>query len=115
MIAGKLAQSMGLRRAPAKRLLVIDDDEIQRMHVRGLAQTVGYTVDPAASIAEAQRQMAACTYDVMVVDLALDGEDGIEVLRAIKAAGQNPEIVVISGSESLLGETFHSWIARMHT
>jgi EAL domain-containing protein (putative c-di-GMP-specific phosphodiesterase class I) len=97
--AGKPAQSKGLRPTPAKRLLVIDDDEIQRMHVRGLAQTVGYTVDPAASIAEAQRQMAVCTYDVMVVDLALDGEDGIEVLRAIKAAGQNPEIVVISGSE----------------
>jgi len=72
-------------------LLVVDDDQMQRMLIGEIARRIGFSVDEAASLVERN------LYTRIVLDLALGGHDGVEVMRHIAASGQSPAVIVISG------------------
>ncbi|MDW4736262.1 response regulator, partial [Escherichia coli] len=55
----------------SKTLLVIEDDKVQRMFVREIAEPAGFAVDEAPSLEEALQCLARRSYDTVVVDLAL--------------------------------------------
>jgi EAL domain-containing protein (putative c-di-GMP-specific phosphodiesterase class I)/CheY-like chemotaxis protein len=86
--------------AEGLRLLVVDDDRIQRLLVGEVGRRVGYVVDEAASVEEAVQRLAEQTYCRVVVDLSLGTQDGVEVIRRIASSGQRPAILVISGFDS---------------
>jgi len=79
------------------RLLVVDDEAVQRMLVAGAAATLGIAVDGAASLAEAEEYVRVFAYDAVVIDLGLGEHDGIELLRSLSAAGSNSVVVFVSG------------------
>ncbi|MFZ4533460.1 MAG: EAL domain-containing response regulator [Alsobacter sp.] len=78
-------------------LLIVDDDQMQRMLIGEIARRVGFSVDEAASVEEAASLIERNLYTRIVLDLALGGHDGVEVMRHIAVSGQNPAIIVISG------------------
>ena len=82
---------------PQRRVLVIDDDVVQRMVVTQISQRLGQMTEGAASLEEAQARLEATSYDIVVVDLSLGAHDGVEVLRAIVETGRRPAVLVISG------------------
>jgi EAL domain-containing protein (putative c-di-GMP-specific phosphodiesterase class I)/ActR/RegA family two-component response regulator len=85
---------------PVRRsLLVIDDEEVQRMHVHSIARNLGFDVDEAESIGQALDCLAARDYDAVVVDLTLGDHDGVEVIRNIARSGKRPDVIVLSGHE----------------
>jgi two-component system copper resistance phosphate regulon response regulator CusR len=62
------------------RLLVVEDDpELGTEVVSGL-RSVGYTVDLAATLAEADQKLAANGYDCLVLDTILPDGDGLQLL-----------------------------------
>jgi DNA-binding response OmpR family regulator len=81
------------------RLLVVeDDDAIAVPLVEGL-ERAGYTVDRAATGAEAL--MRAAQADLVVLDLGLPDIDGVDVCRHIRSVSPVPIIVVSArGDES---------------
>ncbi len=79
-----------------RRLLVVDDERIQRMILVRAVAPMGYTVDAAASLREAAVQLAANQYEAVVLDLSLGETEGISLLRALRDSQGDPVLIFIS-------------------
>ena len=84
----------------AKILLVDDEDEFinaltQRLEVRGLKVTGATRGQDAVDLIGNQ------SFDIIVLDLAMPGMDGLETLQKIKEKDPDAEIVMLSGHGNL--------------
>ncbi|PIE33536.1 DNA-binding response regulator [candidate division KSB3 bacterium] len=75
------------------KILVVDDEGIQRDIVRDILQDQGHEVVALGSGDEALEYIKNSTVDVVLTDLRMPGMDGVELLQHIKAF--DPEIVVV--------------------
>ena len=94
-----------------RRILIVDDHPIVR---QGLAQAIGRERDlevsgEAANVAEALQRMEGDCPDVAIVDIALDGEDGIELIDYIKSRRPSVRILVCSAHDE---DTFAGRVLR---
>ena len=82
------------------RILVVDDDDLQRTYAQGALginlRARKYDVHTAASGAEALRVAAAHPPDVVILDLGLPDMDGTEVVSGLRGWTTVP-ILVLSG------------------
>jgi len=82
-------------------ILIVDDEEVVRLaHLRSLAGTT-YTTTLAGDGKEAIRVMERHPFDVVLLDLRMPGQDGMEVLKTIKTRWPDIEVVVITGYPSI--------------
>lgn len=65
------------------RMLIIDDEERILRAVSGYFDHLGYTVECAAEIEEAERLLDTYRYDVVLADLRLSGIEGAEGLEIV--------------------------------
>jgi EAL domain-containing protein (putative c-di-GMP-specific phosphodiesterase class I)/ActR/RegA family two-component response regulator len=79
-----------------RRLLVVDDERIQRMIVSRAVESLGFSADSAATLDEATSQLRAQRYDAVVLDLSLGESEGISLLQALRASGSDPLLIFIS-------------------
>jgi two-component system NtrC family sensor kinase len=82
-------------------LLVVDDDDALVRMLTEAAETRGYQVGCATSMAAADAALNRDHFDVALVDLKLGAESGLDVIRYIKEQTPDAEIVVMSASTSL--------------
>jgi CheY-like chemotaxis protein len=76
------------------RVLVIEDVEAVRTAIAGVLRTIGrHDVSTAGDVAQALALMADQPVDVVVTDIWMPGEDGIDFLR--KARERHPDLPVI--------------------
>jgi DNA-binding response OmpR family regulator len=87
------------------RLLVVDDDEVDRLAVRRhLAQAqVRYELDELAGGAELVERARAKPYDCIILDHSLPGEDGVALIERLQDAGVTTPILVLSGQDEEAG------------
>ena len=74
-------------------LLIVEDERSVRECCREVARSLGFNTQVAESRDEAYRILETANADVVLLDLRLPGNNGLEVLREIKR--QHPEAVVI--------------------
>jgi EAL domain-containing protein (putative c-di-GMP-specific phosphodiesterase class I) len=86
------------------RLLVVDDETVQRLLISRAATSLGHQADTAASLEEAEALVHATPYDVIVLDLSLRDHDGIELLRSIARARLDPVLIFVSGFDQRVRE-----------
>ncbi len=67
------------------KVLVVDDDLLALDFIRATLEQYGATVATAASAREAQDRFAKQPPDVLVSDLLMPGEDGLDLIRNIRA------------------------------
>jgi two-component system KDP operon response regulator KdpE len=77
-------------------ILVIDDEPAMVGAVAALVGSVGHRVSAAYDGHEALRRLEADRPDLVILDLAMPGMDGVAVCSAIRAQGDTP-IIVLSG------------------
>jgi DNA-binding NarL/FixJ family response regulator len=83
-----------------KRVLIADDHELYRRGVRDLLLARSFdVVGEAAEGGEALDQAVAYKPDVVVMDVAMPGMNGIEATRKIKEQVPETNVVVISASD----------------
>jgi DNA-binding response OmpR family regulator len=88
------------RDATSIRLLIVDDERgftevlAKRMTRRGLR------VDTASSGEEAVRMLRGCDYDAAVLDLKLEGMDGVEILKIFKLVDPGLPVLMLTGHGS---------------
>ncbi len=75
------------------RVLVVDDELVMRDSLKEWLDEEGFSVDMAASGAEALEMLAAKSYQLMLTDIKMPGMDGVEVLE--KAKETVPDLVVV--------------------
>ena len=68
-----------------KRILVIEDQELNRKVVRIVLQSKGYTVVEATDAVEAIASLEDTMPQLILMDIALPGQSGEELARRIKA------------------------------
>jgi signal transduction histidine kinase/CheY-like chemotaxis protein len=71
-------------RLPERAILVVDDDEATRELLAELIGRTGATVDTVDSAAAAFEALRGRTYDAIVADIGMPGEDGHSLMRRIR-------------------------------
>ena len=86
--------SQGLR-----RLLIVEDDAVQRDSMRALLGTAGVEITLAGTAAEALARLKETTFDCMVVDLHLPDLSGYQLLEQMADADDLafPPVIVYTG------------------
>jgi CheY-like chemotaxis protein len=89
------------------RVLVVDDDPDQRLLVRRLFERAGFTdVVEAPDAATGVQRASAHRPDLVVLDVAMPGRSGIDVLPELHATIPDTPIVIVSNlPRRRLGET----------
>jgi two-component system nitrogen regulation response regulator NtrX len=78
-------------------ILVVDDERGILEQLGGILRDEGFVVTTVGSGEEAIAATARELYDLVLLDVALPGIDGIEALRRMRAAGHAVPVVMISG------------------
>lgn len=81
------------------RLLLVEDDaDLREAVARNLARS-GFTVDTAATLAEAVASVEVQSYDAIVLDLSLPDGDGLELIRRLRAKRDPTPILVLTARD----------------
>ncbi|MGA9747319.1 MAG: response regulator, partial [Nocardioides sp.] len=83
------------------RVLVVDDDRAVRESLRRSLEFNGYEVALANDGAEALASIAGRTPDALVIDVMMPRLDGIEATRALRTAGNDLPILVLTARDSV--------------
>lgn len=85
---------------PKARILVVDD-EIQVVHIfQDLLTQQGYAVESSENGDDAILKVTQGKFDLVLTDINLPGVDGLEVIRAAKAADEDTCVILITGYAS---------------
>ena len=78
-----------------RRLLVVEDDEVQRSSIVELMGKSDIMIDAVGSAEEAVASLNSSEYDCMVLDLTLPGMSGLDLLRHIKENPRYADLAVV--------------------
>jgi DNA-binding NtrC family response regulator len=81
--------------------LVVDDEPFAREYVRRALEARAWTVLEAASGEEARSALSGKKPDVVLLDILLGEENGLELLEAFAEAGEMPPVVVMTALEDV--------------
>jgi two-component system phosphate regulon response regulator OmpR len=98
MSAGAAAPA-GLRDDAAHLLVVDDDMRIRTLLTRFLGSN-GFRVTAAASAEEARRHLSSMAFDLLVVDVMMPGESGLEFTEALRQTSSVPILMLTARSET---------------
>ncbi|MGD0254557.1 MAG: response regulator transcription factor [Acidimicrobiales bacterium] len=86
---------------PCAHLLVVDDDPEVRSMVSRLLEAEGYETESAATGAEMMEKLSHRGADLVILDVMLAGENGFDLLAAIRRTSHVPVILLTGrGGES---------------
>jgi two-component system, OmpR family, response regulator MprA len=83
------------------RVLVVDDDRAVRESLRRSLEFNGYAVALAADGAEALASISGSSPDVVVMDVMMPRLDGLEATRALRKAGNDVPILVLTARDAV--------------
>ena len=79
----------------AKRILIVDDDEMVLMAVNELLGQEGYEVHTISSGAGALEQLDQDGYDLLLFDIIMPGMDGFELCKRIRKKERYRETPIV--------------------
>ena len=87
--------------APNPRILVIDDDQAVRDSLRRSLEFNGFDVALASDGAEALANLSTIAPDLLIADVMMPRLDGLEMTRALRSAGNDVPILVLTARDSV--------------
>ena len=84
------------------RVLVVDDNPAHRRLAATVLTREGLEVAEAADVVEAERALAGRSFDLVVCDLSLPGESGLDLLGKLRATptGRDLPFIIVSAYDS---------------
>ena len=85
----------------SKDVLVVDDERGLRLLCRVNLELEGHRVREAATLAEAREELHRQTPDVVLLDIHVGFDDGLELLDEIEALDLPTRVVLLSGTSEV--------------
>ena len=82
--------------AEAPHLLVVDDDARLRALLQRFLSDQGFRVTAAADAAAARHALAGFAFDLMVLDVMMPGENGLELVENLRREGQDVPVIMLT-------------------
>lgn len=87
------------------RVLLVDDDATSRLTLQAVLRAGGYSVDAAASSAEALGKLNERQYELVLSDLGMESpEAGLEVLAHARLMDYQPAIALVTSYRKASGD-----------
>ena len=86
-----------MNRNPLKRILVVDDEPMIVSLLTSVLRSKGWDVTEAQSGTDGIDQLDRGRFDVILTDLVMPGDSGIDLLRASKEIHPDVEVILMSG------------------
>jgi DNA-binding response OmpR family regulator len=83
------------------RVLLVEDNLALAQGIETALVREGHAVDHAASAAAAEHILAVETVDVMILDLGLPDEDGLQLLQRIRHRDEHLPVLILTARDSL--------------
>src|SRR5579872_5333995 len=81
-------------------LLVVDDDERLRALLTRYLSGNGFRVSAAPGAGEARALMKSMAFDLLILDVMMPGESGLELARSVRAGSQVPIMMLTARGET---------------
>jgi PAS domain S-box-containing protein len=78
-------------------ILVVDDEESIRYTFKDFLEKAGYVTHTAVGHEDAVAAVTETEFDLLYIDIILEGRSGIELLEHVKKVAPDTEVVVITG------------------
>ena len=82
-----------------KRILLVDDEESILFALRRYFSRLGYSVDVARELEEAEALLATCDYAVVIADLSLTDNgstEGLEIVRFSRYRNRDTRVILLT-------------------
>ncbi|MHC4626177.1 MAG: response regulator [Planctomycetota bacterium] len=89
-----------------KRILVMDDDVTFRQMLRKMLERAGYETTEAADGKEGMRLFRAAPADLVITDMLMPEQEGIETIQELKRDFPAVKIIAISGGGQIDAEEY---------
>ena len=83
------------------RILLVDDDPIICESLGCFLEMEGYQIDCVSTVEEARREIDRNHYRLVITDVHIPEEDGMELLRYVRATQPDLVVIVITGYGSI--------------
>lgn len=83
----------------APHLLVVDDDTRIRDLLKQYLTSNGFRVTVAASATDARNKLAGIDFDLLILDVMMPGESGVDLTRALRSDKQVPILMLTALTE----------------
>jgi two-component system, OmpR family, phosphate regulon response regulator OmpR len=81
-------------------ILVVDDDDRLRALLKKFLSEQGFMVSAASDAEQARRMIASFIFDLMVLDVMMPGESGLEFLSSLAPKGKLPVLMLSAMGEA---------------
>ncbi len=81
-------------------ILVVDDDARLRSLLRDYLVKEGFRVTQAEDAADARRKLKVFTFDIMILDLMMPGESGLDLAKSLRGEGRVPILMLTAMGET---------------
>ena len=81
------------------RILVVEDDAALRSGLKTVLERAGYRAFATGDGIDADDLLKDDGYDLVVLDLGLQGKDGLKVLRRMRERGQSTPVLILSARD----------------
>ena len=80
-------------------LLIIDDDQKIRLLLKKFLENNGFRVSDAENTDEAKKIMESLIFDLLVVDIMMPGQNGLDFLKEIRQTSEIPILMLTAMSD----------------
>lgn len=84
----------------AAHILVVDDDRRIRELIKRYLSEHGYRISTAENAAEARGALENLTFDLLVVDVMMPGESGLELTNSLRRSSNVPILMLTAKTET---------------
>ncbi|MFL5238460.1 MAG: response regulator [Rhizomicrobium sp.] len=88
------------QRTDDPHILVVDDDERLRALLQKYLSSNGFRVTAAAGAEEARGLMRSMAFDLLILDVMMPGESGLDLARSIRAHSQVPILMLTAQGDA---------------
>jgi CheY-like chemotaxis protein len=94
-------------------VLIVDDEAQIRQLIRTTFEEAGYRVSEASNGKEALAQYRLAPTDVVITDILMPDQDGLECITTLRRESPNVKIIAITGDSNMIGVLDFLDVAKM--